>query len=553
MEVQFWAATDTGRRRDHNEDNFLVDRRLRLFAVCDGMGGHAAGEVASEVTVRTIRQALLEARDRLPRPSQLDNEPARRREFAERLAEAVREANGRVWSMSQSNGHQRGMGTTCSLLVLRGRWGFFAHVGDSRIYRLRRGQASQITEDHSLRNRMIREGKLREDEVFEQNNAVTRAIGVAESVEVDTSVFEVRPGDRFLLCSDGLSEYLEDETELGALAGGEDLRAVTEGCIDHANSSGGKDNVTVVVAEACEGSGVLDAREATVTGRAIRSLPFFRRLTPDEFGEVAGRFEVLELSRGEALDKHADQRALAVVCKGSVRLTRAGRTVGRVGPGDYLGARRLFVEPAKEVRARAAEDATVAVLSRAGFIEFVREEAEIGLRVLWSMAARFGDVVGRLPWEEFRHPDLLDARDEAGPPEASPADGDGDDGGPGGRPPPLPADDGVETVVQSRSSLDETVVNGDMDRERRKKAREAMERAGESGVQSGEAVVTGPSRDASGARREKQDTEELRKTRNVRSARRDKVERSRTTRENGDRDEANRKTMRINIDEDDQE
>src|SRR5690349_21154976 len=167
LEIQFFAATDVGRQREHNEDNFLIDPKLRLFVVADGMGGHAAGEVASQIAVHELCRAVRENVDIIQRynAGQVEDVAEARQEILQVLEHAVQHACAAIYHAGQEDPQKRGMGTTTSALLLVGDRGFIAHVGDSRIYLLRQGQVHQITEDHSLVNELVKRGKIKRDEI----------------------------------------------------------------------------------------------------------------------------------------------------------------------------------------------------------------------------------------------------------------------------------------------------------------------------------------------------------------------------------------------------
>jgi len=208
MELKYWAATDVGRMRDHNEDSFLIDRQLNLFVVCDGMGGHAAGEIASQLAIHEVRQAVRQTQDVVERFVAKDPN-ARPDEILTILEHSIRSACSAIYRRAQAEPEKRGMGTTCSVLLIAGERGFMAHVGDSRIYLLRQNKVHQITDDHSLVNELIKRGKVTKDTIDQSpyknyKNAVTRAVGVYENVDVDTLDFEILPGDDYLLCTDGM-------------------------------------------------------------------------------------------------------------------------------------------------------------------------------------------------------------------------------------------------------------------------------------------------------------------------------------------------------------
>src|SRR6185295_8488924 len=250
--IRFYAATDIGRMRDHNEDNYLVDKKLSLFVVADGMGGHAAGEVASALAVRIIHEEIKKEREVIEAAqakSRVD------RQILGILELAVQKACARIHEEARADPGKRGMGTTLSALLIAGSHGFIAHVGDSRIYLMRDGKIQQVTEDHTVFNELIKRGKLSREQIEKvaQKNAITRAVGVYERVEVDTLTIEVLPGDQFLLASDGLHGYIAHTAELEPYFEDEDGDSAAHGLIELANKKGGKDNITAVLVRLGEG------------------------------------------------------------------------------------------------------------------------------------------------------------------------------------------------------------------------------------------------------------------------------------------------------------
>lgn len=249
-----FGLTDVGRRRAANEDAYLVDNDLGLYVVADGMGGHSAGEVASEEAVNTLHDMVRREADVVAAIDGLLPEMVRSRESvpelqrARRVLEsAIQAATYMVFGLSENNPAQRGMGTTMSVLLLRSGCGVVAQVGDSRIYRVRNGMAQQITEDHTLVAWQLKKGLISEEEArhSRQKNVITRAVGSREYVQVDTQPVEVRSGDSFLLCSDGLHGYLDD-SEVPELLADTPERAAQRS-IQLANQRGGRDNITAVI------------------------------------------------------------------------------------------------------------------------------------------------------------------------------------------------------------------------------------------------------------------------------------------------------------------
>ncbi|HYB22415.1 MAG TPA: Stp1/IreP family PP2C-type Ser/Thr phosphatase [Solirubrobacteraceae bacterium] len=225
-----YAATDTGRQRRANEDSLLA--HAPLFVVADGMGGAQAGEVASRVAVETFQGGLPDS----PHP-ELE------------LSTLAQAANARIHELSHANAEQAGMGTTLTAVYVGEHEVAIAHVGDSRAYCLRDGQLLRLTDDHSLVDELMRQGRLTPEEAIEhpQRSVITRALGPEEVVEVDTRSFRGRAEDVYLLCSDGLTTMLSEREIAATLLAHPRLRDAGEALIAAANQAGGRDNITVVL------------------------------------------------------------------------------------------------------------------------------------------------------------------------------------------------------------------------------------------------------------------------------------------------------------------
>lgn len=256
-----FGSSDVGRRRAVNEDAFLVDDQLGLYVVADGMGGHSAGEIASHTAIETLHNMVkqqreaLTAMEELPKyaePPGASRRPAAMRKALRILESAVQHATYMVFGLAENDPERRGMGTTLSVLFLRGDLALTAQVGDSRIYRLRQGVAEQITEDHTLIAWQLKQGLITQEEArsSQQKNVITRAVGSRDYVQVDTNCVPVEPGDAFLLCSDGLHGYLEAAEIAEVMSLGPE-KAI-ERLIELANQRGGRDNITSVAVELIE-------------------------------------------------------------------------------------------------------------------------------------------------------------------------------------------------------------------------------------------------------------------------------------------------------------
>jgi len=253
---QISTRTDIGLVRQGNEDNYYVVSPDRtdlevegvLVGVADGMGGHNAGEVASQVAVESLDSFY--------------DPPGEDISVEERLARAVRRANARILELSETSLELQGLGTTLTALLIKKDQAVVGHVGDCRIYLYRGGRLSQLTLDHSLVQEAVREGILTPEQarVHPQRNIITRALGTHDDLEVDTIVLQAQPGDLFLLSSDGLHGLLEDfEMEDIIHNAKGDVDVVTENLVEAALEQGGTDNVTVVVLKVLGGDPLAEA------------------------------------------------------------------------------------------------------------------------------------------------------------------------------------------------------------------------------------------------------------------------------------------------------
>ena len=250
MKVVSAGLTDVGRKRNHNEDSFLVDDELQLYVVADGMGGHAGGGTASRIAVETIDKELRRARDSRDNPfvscANLQDSL-----LPDALRTAVERACLAIFTTAQEDPRLSGMGTTVISLVVRDNQVFFAHVGDSRAYLIRGPLIQQVSEDHSLVNEQIKAGMITPEEAKHSRykNIITRSVGFEEEVQVDVMGVVAEPGDVFLLCSDGLANMVEDRELHETVQASPSLAEVPKRLIDLANDRGGDDNITVIVVQ----------------------------------------------------------------------------------------------------------------------------------------------------------------------------------------------------------------------------------------------------------------------------------------------------------------
>ncbi len=243
LKLVIHGVTDVGMNREHNEDSIGWDTGLGLVLLADGMGGHNAGEIASELAVTTIREALHDVL--LPELVE-----ANVINFADAVREAVVYANEEIHLQAHQRIECAGMGTTLVMALFHDKKITYAHVGDSRIYRFRNGEVEQITSDHSLVQEMVDNGYLSEEEAMlsTNRNLITRALGIAPDVEVDVVTNDLEQDDVYLLCSDGLSDLVDEEDmQATLLQHQKGLHAAAQTLVDLANARGGTDNISVIL------------------------------------------------------------------------------------------------------------------------------------------------------------------------------------------------------------------------------------------------------------------------------------------------------------------
>jgi len=395
--VQYFARTDVGRLRDHNEDNYLVDKKLSLSVVADGMGGHAAGEVASALAVRIIHEEIKAHREVIEAyTAGTAEERAGSKEILGVLEQAVQRACAKIHEEAKADPAKRGMGTTLSALLIARSQGFIAHVGDSRIYLLRNGKIQQVTEDHTVYNELVKRGKLTRDQIEKvaQKNAITRAVGVYERVEVDTLTIEVLPGDQFLLASDGLHGYIAHTAELEPYLEEADGETAADELIALANRKGGKDNITAVLVRLGEGGDEdsVRAKRLALKRDVLVKMPLFSRLNERELLRIMQVAEVRAYSPGDVIVQEGDRGdELFIVLTGLVQVTRGDTILLEVGAGEHFGEMALIRAMPRSATVTAVESSELITLHRADFFEILRKEHELAVKLLWQFLGVLAD------------------------------------------------------------------------------------------------------------------------------------------------------------------
>lgn len=400
-DVAFSALTDVGRKREENEDNFLVDERLGLYVVCDGMGGHAAGEVASALAVRTFHEEVKKEKDLLDdyAAGKTGVDRVRKRDITNMLEFAINRASQRVHAEAVRDEKKRGMGTTLVGVVISGQTGFISYVGDSRLYLLRDGLLEQVTEDHNVLNELVKRKKMPRETVekMAQKNAITRAVGVYEHAEPESIVLDLIAGDRLLLCSDGLYQYFEEDLdEMSRRMGMDSLEVAVKDMIQVANERGGADNITGILVHV-GGRKEKDkerARHLQLKRELLARMRLFRPLGDRELLRVLQVTEVASFQDGATVIQQGETgEELFIVLEGRVNVIRGETIIATLEQGAHVGEMALVRNQPRSATVRANGDAELMVIRRRDFFELLRNEHALAVKLLWQF---LGVVADRL-------------------------------------------------------------------------------------------------------------------------------------------------------------
>jgi len=382
--IRSWARTDVGKRRKHNEDAFLNDDELGLYVVADGMGGHAAGEVASAQAVKSIRAAIDEGKPLLDSLRQTPSIEAR--EAVSQLMErAILKACADIYALSVSDPGKRGMGTTVVALLCTGKKAVVGHVGDSRVYLYRNSRAHQLTEDHTIIQEQLKRGLITKEQVAtaENKNVITRAVGIQPQVAVDTLVTDLLPGDLYLLCSDGLHGYLGDD-ELPGLLAAEPRGKLPDALVDVALNRGGRDNISVVCVsvEAKGGEETSDVENKT---EILRRIPLFQHMTYKELLSILGIARGRQFEKGQCIIRENESGdELFVIFRGKVDVIKNQLHIAQLRPGGHFGEMGLVDQAPRSATVVAAEEASAISIDRDSLLKLMRRDSLLAVKLLWS-------------------------------------------------------------------------------------------------------------------------------------------------------------------------
>ncbi len=386
MEHKAVGLTDVGRKRNHNEDFFVMKEDLGLYVVCDGMGGHAAGEVASEMTanvvVKVIQKNYTHVIDFMAEPNKANRERVKRL-----LETAIQRACKKVFETSEKDSSKQGMGTTCVVCLMVEDGAFVAHVGDSRCYLYRQNETHQITEDHSLVNEYVKQGVMSKEDAQEhpQANLITRAVGLQPTVQVDTLYSETMDGDVILLCSDGLSEYLR-EKDITKLITSHALSDLPKISVDLANDRGGKDNITSVLIQTGDPEAEAASDSISKKVEMLKKIPLFKNFNFQEITKILEVIEVHRFGSGELIiEEDSLGEEMYIILSGHVEVTKEKAKIAELKPGSFFGEMSLIDKTPRSATIRSIDDTKMMVIHKRPLFAVLKKESRVAMKLFWAL------------------------------------------------------------------------------------------------------------------------------------------------------------------------
>ncbi len=381
------ARTDPGKKRNHNEDALLALPEAGIFVVADGVGGRACGEVASAICVESFRESADLIGKRVGAFEDNPNIDSRNAVLTA-IDEVLQTASRRIYETAEAEG-RAGMTTTVVSVVLAQGTAFLAHVGDSRAYLVRDGELRQLTEDHSMVNELVRTGKMTYEEAraSRHRHVITRAVGLYPTVQPSLAAVDLLPGDRLLLCSDGLSDVVAPELMLQEGAR-DDLEGAVDALLQAALDRGGPDNVSMLLLdpEGADRGDDMAARAGMLeTMFLFEDLPYAARL------QVGRIVEEHYFAPGELLvEQGSPGTSMFVILEGEVAVMVNGIEVTRLGAGEHFGELAMADELPRSASVAGVSFGSAISVSAEQLREFCRREPELGNEVLWKMMRVLG-------------------------------------------------------------------------------------------------------------------------------------------------------------------
>lgn len=386
FQIEAWVGSDLGQVRKKNEDNYLVDALNGLFIVADGMGGGVEGEKASRRAIETFSASIYNKREIIRALEEDPDDETLINQTKALLEQALLAANQEIIRIKKKIGPKVSMGTTLSALLLQGQRAFLVHIGDSRIYRVRYRELLQLSIDHSLVAQQVRDGLITEEqaEISPFRNVLLQAIGKEAKLDPQIDIIDLEMGDQFLLCSDGLSNYLT-ESEIITVLGEPEGHRIVPRLIDCANARGGRDNITAIAIRLSSPEHYLPTTEVDI-GRGFAAAPLLRGLKTSETTRLLQIGRTHDYIKGETIHtEDTIQRSLFIVFDGQVSLYRGGHWLETLETGQHFGLFSLLDGQGRLVTATAETPVRLLELPRRDVVEFLRREPGTGVKILWNL------------------------------------------------------------------------------------------------------------------------------------------------------------------------
>ena len=400
MNLLSFSATHIGKVKDQNEDFYYANEQDGIFIIADGMGGHAAGEVASRMAVDVTLRSLQPRQEELGQLAAIDSAENRKRILAI-LEDVVRAADQAIYARAQNEPEKRGMATTIDVLFIINGSAFIAHVGDSRVYLIRNQQSFLLTTDHTLANHLSSQGKLSIEEIekIPHKHALMRALGMASGTQIDAIHLDLLRGDKFLLCTDGLSHYFKSNNDLLSLWGEVTSQGTAEDMVQFANQHGGRDNTTVILV-GIDDPGVSQKHvETTQKIRLLQHISLFKELSYQEMLQLLPLTQEVNVTAGQTLIKEGESGdELFILLSGRVEVTSEGVNITTLGPGNQFGELALVDDRPRSATIKALEPSRLLLLKRADFRQLTRN-GELAPKLLWNLIFNISGRLRDTSWQ----------------------------------------------------------------------------------------------------------------------------------------------------------
>ncbi|MBI4925101.1 MAG: protein phosphatase 2C domain-containing protein [Bdellovibrio sp.] len=386
MKTHVYGMSHPGMKREKNEDYFLINKDIGLYIICDGVGGHQSGQVASEQCAKAIEEYLFNKKQIIENYNK--NPSVNDRKIVSSLLEhAVQYANTKINDLTESDVLIKKMCTTVVVLLVTQDYAFVAHVGDSRAYLIRSNTIHQLTEDHKVLVQMKKQGLLTDEQIHNHPNAhtLTRAVGVQNYVQVDLFEMELMNKDQFVLCTDGLTDNIKTPEILGFFDKSE-LSTLPQALINLSNARGGHDNITTIALCVETKELAPEALNALRKTQLFGKVPLFRYLNYPELIKVLNIAKVESYSANHMLfEEGAVGNKMFIILNGKVQVVKSGQVISKRDRGEVIGEMALFDNAKRSAAIKCSELTSFLVVSKDDLFPFLKYEKDIAVKILWAL------------------------------------------------------------------------------------------------------------------------------------------------------------------------